>query len=512
MDKSETQLPEAVGTNPHEVIAAVDLGSNSFHMIVARVADGRLHVLDHMREMVQLAAGLTKKDLLTEAAQKRALACLARFGQRLRHMRRGSVRAVGTQTLRRAANARAFLNLARRALGHPIEIIGGAEEARLIYGGVAHTLPNSPERRLVIDIGGGSTELIIGQGFEALHTESLAIGCVSLTKAHFADGAISDENLARAGIAAGLELQNIERQFRDIGWGGCIGASGTVNAIQAVVRANKWSDGDITAESLARLRDALLKAGHVRKLSLAGLRAERAPIFPAGVAILAATFVSLGIERLRAADGALREGLLYDLLGRMRHEDVRDRTIDGLCTRYHVDSEHGRRVERTVCDLLAQVAPRWQLNREDDANMLGWAARLHEVGLTIAHSQYHKHGAYLIANTDMPGFSRQEQELLAALVRGHRRKFPAAVFRELPRAVSLTAARLAMILRLAVLLHRARSRRPLPPLTLTATGKTLRLSFPPGWLAEHPLTQADLAQEAEYLNAAGMRLKAESLG
>jgi exopolyphosphatase/guanosine-5'-triphosphate,3'-diphosphate pyrophosphatase len=491
-------------------IAAVDLGSNSFHMVVARPVNGHLNILDRLREPVRLAYGLGPDGELDAAAQQRAMACLERFGQRLRDMPPGSVRAVGTNTLRTACNSDAFLEAAAVALGHPIEVIAGLEEARVIYLGVSHSLPASPGQRLVMDIGGGSTELIIGEGFEPIHMESLYMGCVSLSQEYFSDGSVSAKAMRRAEIAAGQELQAIEQDYRRLGWASAVGSSGTIRAVGDVVQAMGWSDGGITLAALQRLRAAMIEAGHVERLgNLQGLPAERAAIFPGGVAILIATFAALGIERMQVSDGALREGLLYDLMGRIRHEDVRSRTISVLKERYHVDKAQAQRVHDTAFYALHQVMHEWKLEDECAANLLEWAARLHEIGLAVAHSGYHKHGAYLLEFSDMPGFSRQEQKALSALVRSQRRKFSPAVFRVLPEAQRERLMCLSILLRLAVLLHRSRADIPLPPFHMEADGKSLSLRFPAGWLELHPLTQADLAQEAEVLREGKFKLTFE---
>lgn len=488
-------------------IAAVDLGSNSFHMVVARDVNGHLNVLDRLREPVRLAAGLNASGELDAAAFSRAIACLERFGQRLRDMPSGSVRAVGTNTLRQARNSDNFLEAAAAALGHPIEIISGLEEARVIYLGVSHSLHGHPGQRLVMDIGGGSTELIIGDGFDSIHMESLYMGCVSLSQEHFADGYISAKAMRRAEIAAGQELQGIEQDYRRLGWTSAVGSSGTIRAVGDVVHAMGWGDTGITMQALQRLREAMVSAGHISRLdALQGLPPERAPVFPGGVAILIATFAALGIERMDVSDGALREGLLYDLMGRIRHEDVRSRTIGTLSDRYHVDKEQGRRVHDTAIYCLHQVMHTWKLEEECAASLLEWAAQLHEIGLAVAHSGYHKHGAYLLEFSDMPGFSRQEQKALAALVRSHRRKFSPAVFRVLPEMQREQLMRLSVLLRLAVLLHRSRADFPLPPFYLEGDGKSLALRFPAGWLELHPLTQADLMQEADVLKEGKFRL------
>ncbi len=499
-----------VGEGAASVVAAVDLGSNSFHMVVARPVNGHLHVVDRLREPVRLAAGLNGHNQLDEEAQRRAIACLERLGQRLRDMPPGCVRAVGTNTLRKARNSAGFLEAANAALGHPIEIIAGVEEARLIYLGASHSLPDAPGRRLVMDIGGGSTELIIGEHFDPVHMESLFMGCVSLSQTYFADGAITGKALRRAEIAAGQELQTVEQTYRRIGWSSAVGSSGTIRAVGEVLRAQGWGDGGITLPALRRLREALIDAGHVDKLvGMSGLPPERAPVFPGGVAILIATFEALCIERMQVSEGALREGLLYDLLGRIRHEDVRGRTIGMLSDRYHLDHAQAQRVEQTALACLTQVAQAWRLEGECAGNLLQWAGQLHEIGLTVAYSGYHKHGAYLLEFSDMPGFSRQEQKLLAALVRGHRRKFSASLFRDLPEGQRERIMRLAVLFRLAVLLHRSRHDTPLPPFALSAEGKALTLAFAEGWLEQHPLTQADLAQEAEFLKEAKFKLAFE---
>lgn len=485
-------------------LAAVDLGSNSFHMIVARVTQGELQVVDRMREMVRIAAGLNKKYYLSAEVQERAIACLQRYAQRLGVMPPGSVRAVGTNTLRRARNAPAFLALAQQALGYPIEIISGQEEARLIYIGVAHSLADDAHRRLVIDIGGGSTEFIIGEHFEPLHMESLEIGCVSGTLNFFPKGVISCAHWESAYIAASQELQAIAGQFRQRGWEVCIGASGTVKAIFDIVNAQQWGDS-ITLVGLRKLRARLLSAGHIRRLNLPELSSERAAVLPGGLAILLAIFDSLGIERMRVSDGALREGLLYDLLGRVRQEDIRERTVTALCARYHVDMEQAARVEQTAQVCFEQLSSTWPL--KDYEPMLGWAARLHEIGLAVSHSQYRKHGAYLVGNSDMPGFSRQDQQLLTALILGQRSKLLLDLFAPLPDKLAKAAIPLCILLRLAVLLHRSRSDSPLPRFSCSAEDKTIQLKFPKKWLNDHPLTQADLVQEARHLKAAGIGLK-----
>ena len=492
-----------------DAIAAVDLGSNSFHMIVAKVVDGHFQVIDRLREMVRLGAGLTQEKHLTLEAEERALACLTLFGQRVKSLPPGSVRAVGTNTLRQVRDVRRFLQAAEAALGHPIEIIAGREEARLIYLGVSHSVETGDDQRLVVDIGGGSTELIIGSSFVPRFMESVHMGCVSMSRVYFPDGRISRQAMMRAELAGALEMRPVKYALRNAGWQLALGCSGTIRAIQAVIHNAGWAETreGITREALQRLRNRLIEFGHIDSIVLDGVTSERIPVFAGGVAVLSAVFKALNIESMQVSDMALREGLLYDMLGRIHHEDVRQSTVDALCRRYEVDKEQARRVEATARALFAQVAVSWELVDGEYPDILGWSAQLHELGLTVSHAQYHKHGAYLIANSDMAGFSREEQLVLASLVRAHRRKFPIEEFNNLPEAVFQCALQLCVILRLAVLLHRARSPSLKMKASLVANGSKLKLTFPEGWLKSHPLSKMELKQEKKYLKVAGFKLK-----
>ena len=492
---------------PPEAIAAVDLGSNSFHMKVARVVDGELHVIDRLREMVRLGAGLREDKRLTQEAQECALDCLERFGQRLRSMPPGSVRVAGTNTLRQVRDAEAFLAAGEQALGHPIEVISGMEEARLVYLGAAHGIAASEERRLVVDIGGGSTEVIVGEGFTPHQRESLHMGCVSMSRAYFGDGLLDRKQMEKAVMAARLEMRPVQAKFRTADWRSAVGCSGTIRAVRDVVCAAGWSEGGITLASLLNLQKELVKAGEAEKLDFEGLKEERKPVFTGGVAVLLGVFQALGIEYMGISDEAMREGLLYDLLGRIKHEDVRGRTVEAFGKRCAVDREQAGRVRGTALHFLGAVAERWRLSDPQYSQMLAWAARLHEIGLAVSHSQYHKHGAYFLDKSDLSGFSYQEQAILAALVRGHRRKFPKAVFGALPEGWAVPAKRLCVLLRLAVVLHRDRQNPAQPPdLWLEAGDSSLAVIFPEGWLSDNPLTRADLEREARYLRDADFDL------
>ncbi|HUX74161.1 MAG TPA: exopolyphosphatase [Steroidobacteraceae bacterium] len=489
-----------------DVLAAVDLGSNSFHMVVARHSHGQLVILDRLREMVRLAAGLGESGRLDDDATDRALRCLERFGERLRAMHADSVRVVGTNALRRARRKRWFLERARAALGHPIEIISGLEEARLIYSGVAHTSPMSTDKRLVIDIGGGSTELVIGEGFNPLLLESLSVGCVGLSVLHFDDGRISEKRFERARTAVRLELEPVRSAYCKLGWLDAFGSSGTVRVIADVLRRLYPDEPRITLANLKKLAERVIAAGHVDELDLLDVDAERAPVFPSGLAILVEIVENLGLERMRVAEGAMREGLLYDLMGRFTNEDARLRTVRAMEKRYHVDGAQADRVEATAVALLSQVEALWSLEDPLAELALRWAGRLHEIGLDIAHSKYHRHSAYLLEHADMPGFPREEQLLLAALVDRHRRQLSLEPLEDLLPPWDRQAEFLIVLLRLAVLLHRGRSPEPLPDVVLRAKGRNLNLQLPSRWMKDHPLTLEDLEQERQYLKEAGFRL------
>ncbi|UCF69631.1 MAG: exopolyphosphatase [Acidobacteriota bacterium] len=488
------------------MIGAVDLGSNSFHMLVARLVGDAPQVVDQLRERVRLAGGLDSERRLSASAEQRALACLFRFGQRLRDLPAQRVRAVATNTLRQARDADSFRARAEAALGHPIEIVSGQEEARLIYLGVAHTFEGRAGRLLVVDIGGGSTELIIGEKLSISRAHSLFMGCVGFSQRFFRGGRLTRDAFRQATLAARLELRPIERLLKRAGWQVAVGASGTINAVAEIGRQSGWSEAGVTAAGLVKLRKAMIACGRTSKLALAGLKADRAPVLAGGVAVLEAVFEALEIETMACSSGALREGVLYDLVGRIQHDDARERTIRSLMSRFHVDVAQAARVERVARQLLAELREPWKLTDPQAERLVSWAARLLEVGLAVSYSGYHKHGAYLVRNTDMPGFSADEQKVVSALIRAHRRKLSKAYFADLPAEAARSAVRLCVILRLAFVMCRSRSSRPAPPVRVEARKKRVRLVFPQGWLREHPLTHADLEAEAGPLGSIGFEL------
>ncbi|WP_435627658.1 exopolyphosphatase [Candidatus Ferrigenium straubiae] len=482
------------------ILAAVDLGSNSFRLQVARVEGDQLYMLDELREPVRLAAGLTADKYLDAEAQQRALTTLGRFAERLRDLPREAVRAVGTNSLRVARNAADFIPQAEHVLGFPIEVIAGHEEARLIYLGVAHELPQSEGNRLVIDIGGGSTEFIVGNGLTPLKLESMYMGCVSYSLRFFPGGKITKQNLKKAELAARNELQTIAADFRGQ-WQEALGSSGTAKAISEILELNGYSKSGITRGGLEKLRADLIKAGDVQKLDLQGLRPDRIPVLGGGFAIMYAAFCELEIEQMQPALGALREGVLYDLLGRFHDNDMREVTVRQFMQRYRIDARQAERVAQ-----LAQLFARQFLG--DEANdaallMLGWTARLHEIGVSVAHSGYHKHTAYILANADMPGFSKKEQahlSLLALAQRGNLDKLQG----QLKNTEDCV---LAMSLRLAVLFYRNRSDIGLPDLRGRFSGTKFHLSLDADWLVQNPLTETALHEEVKQWKALHVSLQ-----
>lgn len=487
-----------------DTFAAVDLGSNSFHLVVARVVQDQLHIVDRLRERVSLAAGLDEKRRLDERTQERALSCLERFGDRVRGMPGDNVRAVGTSALRVARNSRSFLTRAEEALGHGIEIVSGREEARLIYLGVAHDLSDDSHRRLVIDIGGGSTECIVGERFEPLLTDSLHMGCVNWSQRFFGAGEVTRERMDEARLAARLEVKPIGKRYRAMGWTDAVGSSGTLLAIEQILRVNDWASGGISEKGLRKLRRELVDLGRTSQFTrIRGLEPERADVLAGGVAIASALFDGLDIEHMRVSQGAMREGLIYDILGRVRHEDVRDGTIRRFMERYAVDAEQSARVQASALALLREAREGFAIPPELGERFLVWAARLHEIGLTLSYGGHHKHGAYIVENSDMPGFSREDQVVLAALIEGQRRRFPPERIEAVPPSMRGVVERLILLFRLAVLLNRDRGQTPNVDVGIVARKEEYLLTFPAGWLAENPLLRADLEQEAERIAPAG---------
>ncbi|MBL8429613.1 MAG: exopolyphosphatase [Dechloromonas sp.] len=477
----------------YETVAAVDLGSNSFRLQVGRVVDNQIYTLDSMKEPVRLALGLMPDKRLDAPAQARALDALRRFGERLGGLDKGAVRAVATNALRVAKNAYEFLPLAEEALGFPIEVIAGREEARLIYIGASHSLPSAAHKRLVIDIGGGSTEFIIGKRHDPQLMESLYMGCVSYTMRFFPDRRIDRKRLREAQVAAAKEIELIAADYQRLGWKEAVGSSGSARAIADVLELNSMNpngESGITRIGLEKLCALLVKAGSAEALDLPGVKGDRLPVFPGGVAIMSAIFEELNIEKMAYADGALRLGVLYDLLGRFHHHDMRDSTVAQFRRRYQVEGEQVERVEASALSALSQLSS--GLPGEADVQFLSWACRLHEIGISVAHNAYHKHGAYVLTYADMPGFSKKDQARLAMLVLGHRGKLEK--LGAIPAVDS--AWDLIFCLRLAVLLHRTRDDRALPAWRVSRSPNGFVVELPADWLAANPWTAAAFGEEA----------------
>lgn len=482
---------------PGGPVAAVDLGSNSFHMVIARQVDGHLKVVDRMRERVQLAMGLDKDGGVSPDAEARALACLQRFGQRLAETPKTRVRAVGTNTFRRAKNRRAFLRRCENALGHNIDVLPGSEEARILFRGVAHDLPTIEGQRLVIDIGGGSTECILGAGEEAQRMDSLQMGCVTYSERFFKDGKITRERFRQASLSARLELEPVERIYRRASFAEAVGSSGTINAIDAIIRAQQPASAGITLVGIKAVRDAAIACGSVDKLVLPGLSDERRGVLMGGLAVLHAVFKAIEIGKpMRASKSALREGLLLELIGHVGVNDVRERTVLRMQERYVVDREQAARVEECALQLASQLESTWGLSSRE-MRALRWSSRLHELGHVLSFGGYHRHGAYIVGNSDMPGFSEQGQMYISALIAAHRRRLDADKLAFLRQADGDRAVRLAILLRLSVRINRGRVSVPAPQVRLV--DKTLELEFPKGFLDSSAMTRADLEDEQELL-------------
>ena len=509
---SEITMLHLVSNNPasgaYQQIAAVDLGSNSFHLQIGRLVDAQVYPLDSLKEPVRLASGLTDDKRLDESSQQRALAALRRFGERLRGFPPASVRVVATNTLRVAKNSGDFLPLAEAALGFPIEIISGREEARLVYIGAARSLPAVDHQRLVVDIGGGSTEFIIGRRIDPQLMESLYMGCVSYSLRFFPGGAVDKKRFRDAQLAAAQEIARIARPYQRSGWQEAVATSGSARAIARLIEQNQLdpeSSGTITLRGLETLRAVMIRAGSAAAMDLDGLPTDRLPVLAGGLAILCAVFAELGIERMGYTNGALRLGVLYDLIGRFGHHDMRDSTVRQFARRYQVDGRQAQRVETTALKLLGQLTTS-QSGYENDARFLRWAAMLHEVGISIAHHAYHKHGAYILGLADMPGFSKQDQARLAQLVLGQRGKLEKLV--ALPPGDA--SWNLVFCLRLATALHRSRDDQSVPDFRASCGATGYRFELPRGWLAANPLSTAALADEVVCWQSVGFRLRVGS--
>lgn len=495
--------PEALPEG--SLLAAIDLGSNSFHLIIAKIEHGEMRPVEVLAEKVQLGAGL-EKGLLSAEAIERGLDCLSRFAQLLGSVAPERVRAVGTNALRVAKNRQDFTKPAKRILGTKVDVIYGREEARLVYLGVAHSLADDAQSRLVIDIGGGSTEFIVGERFEPQRLESLQMGCVSFGKTCFPKGKISKGNYRKAYDRARVEAFHISDKYDASHWQECVGSSGTLQAIETVLSQNGWTESGINRDGLAKLEKRLLKFKQMDEIDLDGLAPARRNVILPGVAITSALFDVLGITQMRTSKGALREGVIYDLMGRLSHEDVRERTVNALMQRYAVDMDTAEIVERRARTLFSATRMCWRLSTSD-WDLLHWTARTHEIGMAISHKHFNRHSAYLLRNADLPGFSQEEQEQLAVLALGHRGKISTSVLDEAPESERTRLAYLLGIMRLASCFKYVERLAQLPDFSILPTEDSLILGFPEGWLEEHPLTAWELEQEKSMLKRIGLQLQ-----
>ena len=494
-----TPLPDG------SILAALDLGSNSFHLIVARLEHGEIRPIHTLAEKVQLAAGLSGRQL-SEAAIERGLACLERFDQLLQSVEPSKIRVVGTHALRRAKNRRLFTDPAEQILGVPIDVVYGREEARLVYLGVAHSLADDEASRLVVDIGGGSTEFIVGQRFEPTRMESLQLGCVSYAGEFFPDGEISKKGFNAAFERARVEVSHIRKGYNTRYWQEAVGSSGTFQAIEALIALEGWRETGIDGKSLDKLRKRLLKYGHADQISYEGLSDKRRRVLMAGIAIAMAIFEELNISSMRTSTGALREGLIYDLVGRLQHEDVRERSINALVGRYSSDSAEAEMVAQSTAWLTGCVADVWELT-STDTELLCWAGRCHAIGTGISAKHYNRHSGYLLENCDLPGFSQGEQELLGTLVRGQRGKLSEDLMDVIPEQRRARVTKMLVLLRLAVVFKWVERFEDLASCTVTAKSNKLQLSFPHDWYDSHPLTTSELRAAIPSIGKLGVTLQ-----
>lgn len=489
-------------------VAALDIGSNSFHLVVARIVAGSVQILHRVKQKVRLADGLGLDGSLSQEAQQRGLDTLATIAESLQDFAPESVRVVATHTLRKAHNAKEFLQAAKKVFPFPIEIISGAEEARLIYQGVAHT-NHQTGQRLIVDIGGGSTEFIIGDGFEEKILRSLQMGCVSYTNKFFKQGEIKPKFFTKAITSAQQELEMIDKKFNQIGWKVCIGTSGTIKSIIELASQLDSTNREncVSLSDLSILMNLCCAAGNSNELKLEGLSDDRRPVFAAGLSILIAIFKSLHITEMEFSSAALREGVLYEMSDQLAQKDIRQRSAESLATRYDVDIDQAKRVLATTMDLFQQVRKGWNINQPELKSLLGWSALLHEVGLHINTRGIQRHSSYILQNIDLPGFGQEQQNVLATLVRFHRKKIRSNEIAEFTLLQQSQVFKLITLLRLGVLLNIKRQDDIIPEIQITPEDNKLTLTFPADWLSQKPVFSADLEREVEYLKDIDLKLQ-----
>lgn len=496
-------------TDPHvpREFAAIDLGSNSFHMIVARIVNGSIQILSRIKRRVRLAEGLDENRVLSQEAMDRGIACLSLFAKRLNGFASENVKVVGTYTLRRAVNNHEFLAQAQAVFPYPIEIISGRQEATLIYAGVSHTQAEQG-RKLVVDIGGGSTEMSIGDGFTPLRAESRHMGCVSFAKRFFEADLLSRERFEQAYRTAMEKIEDLGWEYRELGWQNVFGSSGTVKTVSKVLIANGYGDGLITESRLNELIERCLQFPSLKQIELKGLLEERADVLVPGLAILLALFHTFHIQTMRYSDGALREGVMYGLEQRFQVGNIRERTANALAEQFNIDKAQAKRVSDTALRLFEQVNS-WKNRKQigELKSLLKWASLLHEVGISINHNGVHRHSAYIIAHRDLPGFDNEQQNLLALLMKHHLKGFKRSDIRSTNRYQHRDILTLLRLFRLAVLLNRSRQATNAPTqlqLNIDKSDWTLQFDLP--FLAQNPLVLADLEEERKWLEVLELKL------
>ncbi len=489
--------------------AAIDLGSNSFHLLVATFKSGQIHPIDSVKHMVRMAAGLGDDKLISPEYLEKAYDSLRSMAERIQNIPKNHVRIVGTNTLRVAKNSAEFIHQAELILGHEIEIISGREEARMLYLGVAQSTSGNPARKLVMDIGGGSTELIIGDGMQAVARESLYMGCVSYTKKYFKGGKINKQNWKNAVINALQQLNPYLQDFKKRGWESAVGASGTMRATAAILEANKWSPTGITLGGLKQLKRRCFELGDIEQLhKLAGLSEDRRPVFIGGLVIVYALIKAFSIEQLDVSKGALREGLIYEMSDGPKNTSVTQRSIRKLSEQFTTDNVQAEHVRRYAEDILAKINIKVE-NRI--FLLLDGAIKLHELGLSIAHSSYHKIGSYVVLHADMPGFSNQQKLVMATLIRLHRRKINKSVLADLTERQYEVVVKLLVVLRLSVVFARNRHFEPVPIEHISWNDNRIELRINKDWLIDHSLIKADLKDEQKQWRQMDLELQINPL-
>jgi exopolyphosphatase/guanosine-5'-triphosphate,3'-diphosphate pyrophosphatase len=490
--------------SPKNLYAAIDLGSNSFHLLVASFKSGQIYPIDSVKHMVRMAAGLDAHKMISEAYLEKAYDSLRLMSERIQNIPDNHIRVVGTNTLRVAKNSAEFIRQAEKILNHEIEIISGREEARMLYLGVAQSTRGNPSRKLVMDIGGGSTELIIGDGMKPHKRESLYMGCVSYTQKYFKDGVIDKHNWKKAVIHALQELNPYVQEYINQGWSHSVGASGTLRATAAILEANGWSPNGITMEGLKKLKAQCIELGHIDQLTqVNGLSEDRRPVFIGGLAIVYALMKAFKLEQIDVSMGALREGLIYEMSDGPQTTSVTKRSIRKLTEQFTVDMQHAENVQRYSEDIIEHLNLKI---RRRILNLLNGAIKLHEIGLSIAHSQYHKIGAFVVNHADMPGFSNQQKLVMATLIRLHRRKISKSVLSGLTERQYEVVVQLLVIMRLSVVFARNRHHEPVPINHMSWRHNKVCLGIDPKWLHDHPLIKADLKDEIKQWPNMGLEL------